>query len=78
MGKMFDPPTHNCPFDDKRDKVGMDGVPYSNFVDNKTGHCIISIPNFLNWLNMLSLCLPYYTSNLVRAEKQSYLSIVTK
>ena len=25
---MLDPPTHNRPFADKRDKVGMDGVPY--------------------------------------------------
>ena len=25
---MLDPPTHNRPFADKRDKVGVDGVPY--------------------------------------------------
>ena len=24
---MLDPPTHNRPFADKRDKAGMDGVP---------------------------------------------------
>ena len=24
---MLNPPTHNRPFADKRDKVGMDGVP---------------------------------------------------
>ena len=24
---MLDPPTHNRPFANKRDKVGMDGVP---------------------------------------------------
>ena len=28
IGPMSDPPTHNCPFADKRDKMGMDGVPY--------------------------------------------------
>ena len=27
IGRMLDPPTHNRPFADKRDKVGMDGVP---------------------------------------------------
>ena len=27
IGPMLDPPTHNRPFADKRDKVGMDGVP---------------------------------------------------
>ena len=29
---MFDPPTHNFPFADKREKVGMDGVPNSNLI----------------------------------------------
>ena len=27
---MLDPPTHNRPFADKRDKVGIDCVPKSN------------------------------------------------
>ena len=27
IGPILDPPTHNRPFADKRDKVGMDGVP---------------------------------------------------
>ena len=31
IGPMLDPPTHNRPFADKRDKVGMDGVPYEHF-----------------------------------------------
>ena len=31
---MIDPPTHNRPFADKRDKVGMDGVPYLYDLDS--------------------------------------------
>ena len=27
IGPILDPPTHNRPFADKRDKMGMDGVP---------------------------------------------------
>ena len=27
IGPIVDPPTYNRSFDDKRDKVGMDGVP---------------------------------------------------
>ena len=34
---MLDPPTHNLPFADKRDKVGMDGVPKEpHFQENAT------------------------------------------
>ena len=30
---MLDPPTHNRPFADKRDKVGMDGVPLERIMN---------------------------------------------
>ena len=31
IGKVFDPPTNNRPFADKRDKVGTDGIPKDLF-----------------------------------------------
>ena len=34
---MLDPPTHNRPFADKRDKVGMDGVPKLTYLGAKNG-----------------------------------------
>ena len=34
IGLMLDPPIHNRPFADKRDKVGIDGVPYAE-VENQ-------------------------------------------
>ena len=39
---MLDPPTHNRPFADKRDKVGMDGVPkqHRNMNIGMWGFCV--------------------------------------
>ena len=49
---MFDPPTHNRPFADKRDRVDMDGVPYWSDSGTKTLIEIIpesnNIPDFRN------------------------------
>ena len=40
---MLDPPTHNRPFADKRDKVGMDGIPKS-IIDPKSQTSTFSMP----------------------------------
>ena len=40
---VLDPPTHNRPFADKHDKVGIDGVPKGRDFEGSQGFCKASL-----------------------------------
>ena len=64
---MLDPPTHNRPFADKRDKVGVDGVPYDKVCLKLLRYqCVLRSPH-LNIFLLLALSRPIAFKGLLKA-----------